>query len=332
MDGSKAWQLTNMPDTGISAIIEPYFNPKGTEVMWAQMTANVAINGKQEFGYWVIKIAPFIDDTVHGPYIDTAHARTIEPGGTPAFNEPYGWSPDGTHILFASDYNQFWVWDDQIYQSDTNGNNIEQMTSTAHSYPYTEHGFYSTDGKHIVWMTDLDAKTGSSKGGDDWFIMNSDTTDQERLTYFNDTTSAYWTGTVHVNCHGSYAPDNKRFIGDVGGSEPVQVNFDSSLGALYIINTESVTGITPVSTDRLQCSLYPNPNNGTFELRIANYELPMNCTVEIYNVLGEVVYSKRSVANPTIRINIPEIKNGIYLIKIRTLNSVMTTKFIVEGH
>jgi len=336
MDGSKAWQLCNMPDTGISAIIEPWFNPKGNEIMWCQMTNNVSLsNGKQYFGYWVIKIAPFIDDTVNGPHIDSANIRTIEPGGSPAFNEPYGWSRDGSRIIFASDYNQFWVWDDQIYTSDTMGNNIEQMTSTAHSYPYTEHAFYSADGKHIVWMTDLDIKQGGSKGGDDWFIMNSDTIDQIRLTYFNDTTSSYWTGTVHVNCHGSFCSDNRRFIGDVTGSEPVQVNPDSSIGAAYIISSGYFTGIENISQNALQFNLYPNPNNGQFTIQMENVGLTMDnwkTQIDIYNILGEKVYSSTlpQTTKGTLNIDLGEVPSGVYFLQLFNETTSASKKFVVE--
>ncbi len=329
MDGSKAWQLCNMPDTGISAIIEPWFNPKGNEIMWCQMTANVAINGKQEFGYWVIKIAPFIDDTVNGPHIDSANIRTIEPGGSPAFNEPYGWSPDGSRIIFASDYNQFWVWDDQIYTSDTMGNNIEQMTSTAHSYPYTEHAFYSPDGKQIVWMTDLDNKVGGSKGGDDWFIMNSDTTDQIRLTYFNDTTSSYWTGSVHVNCHGSFCSNNKKFIGDVTGSEPVQVNPDSSIGAVYIIASDYfITGVAPVSNNTLQCTIFPNPANTSITVAVSTNQNTMYYAV--YNLLGSKI-TEGTFKGKTCNIDVSSFPAGVYLLKVNNETSSVNEKFVVEG-
>jgi hypothetical protein len=313
----------------MSAMIEPYFNPKGNEIMWASMTAAASGAGKQAFGYWVINIAPFIDDTINGPYIDSTHIRTIMPGGVSAFNEPYGWSPDGSEILFASDYNQLWVWDDQIYTCDTLGNNIEQMTSTAHSYPYCEHGFYSPDGKHIVWMTDLDNKAGASKGGDDWFIMNSDTTDQERLTYFNDSTSSYWTGSIHVNCHGSYCSDNKRFIGDVGGSEPVQVNYDSSLGALYIINTASVTGIARVAQPgSISCNLYPNPASTsiTIEVNTNGY----NLHYAIYTIVGSKIAESLFTGKSNI-IDVSTLPDGIYFLKISNQNSAITQKFVVQG-
>lgn len=328
MDGRKAYRLTTTPDTGMSAMIEPYFNPKGNEIMWASMTAYASGAGRQAFGYWVINIAPFIDDTINGPHIDSTHIRTIMPGGVSAFNEPYGWSPDGSRILFASDYNQLWVWDDQIYTCDTLGNNIEQMTSTAHSYPYCEHGFYSADGKHIVWMTDLDNNVGGSVGGDDWFIMNSDTTDQERLTYFNDTNSSYWTGSKHVNCHGMYCSDNKRFIGDVGGSEPVQVNVDSSIGAIYIINTASVTGVTPVPHPAsLSCNLYPNP--ASTSVTVAVNTNSDNLYYSIYNLVGSKLEEGEFRGNSN-NINVSRLPDGVYFLKIYNQYSALNKKFVVE--
>lgn len=273
-DGKKTYRLTTTPDTGVTAMIEPYFSPNGKEIIWDVMTDTAKGLLKQIFGYWVIKIAPFIDDSIKGPYIDSTHIRTIQPGTVQAFNESYGWSPDGSKILFASCYNQVSGLEDQIYSMDTNGNNITQLSSTAHGYKYCEHGFYSTDGKHIVYMTNRDATDGNSIGGDDWFIMNSDSTDDERLTYFNDTTSSYWTGNVHINLHGGFCPDSNKFIGDVSGSKAAQINFDSSIGALYIINLNYLsisTGVNHISRNTLSSTLYPNPSTGLFTIQVSGF-------------------------------------------------------------
>jgi hypothetical protein len=65
--------------------------------------------------------------------------------------------------------------------------------------------------------------------------MNSDSTDQRRLTYFNDPASPYWTGTTHILCHGSFSPDGKRIIGDVGEKLPIQLK-SNAYGSIYVIN------------------------------------------------------------------------------------------------
>jgi hypothetical protein len=176
-------------------------------------------------------------------------------------------------------------------------------------------------------MTDLDNNVGGSIGGDDWFIMNSDTTNQERLTYFNDTTSSYWTGTKHVNCHGSYCPDNKRFIGDVGGSEPVQVNFDSSLGALYIINTASVTGVQNISQNTMQCLLYPNPASSSITVTLNTNSA--NPVYSVYNVLGSKITEGQFIGKVS-TIDVSNLANGFYFLKIYNRNSVINKKFVVE--
>ncbi len=328
MDGKKTYKIIDMPDTGISGMIETYFSPNGKEIMWDQMVENVGLAGRQEFGYWVIKIASFIDDSITGPHIDSSSIRTLEPGDTTAFNEPYGWSPDGSRIIFASDYNQFWVWDDQIYTMDTLGNAIEQMSSTAHSYPYTEHAFYSTDGKHIVWMTNRANGTDSTGGGDDWWIMNSDTTDQERLTYFNDTACSYWTGTTHINCHGSYSPDNRKFIGDVTGSKPVQINPDSSIGAVYIIAFNSpTTGVNKLTVDNGQLTVYPNPASDFITITATKNINQITITnlvgqIELKSPLGDLWVGRQTI-------DISKLSTGMYFITVATGQEEFNEKFVV---
>ena len=329
-DGSKAWRLTTLPSTGNnSAMIEPYFSPDGKEIQWDEMTDSVNIGVlKQSFGYWVVKIAPFIDDTLNGPHLDSTHIRVITPGGTQAFNESYGWSPDGSRMLFASCYNQFWPLDDQIYTMDTLGNNIQQMSSTAHGYPYTEHAFYNTDGSRIIWMTNLYNTIGSSKGGDDWWIMNSDTTHQERLTYFNDTLCSYYTGSIHINGHGSFAPSGKKFIGDVGGSAPVQTNPAASIGANYIIGTPFLSGIQPVTQTELNtCFVYPNPTSDF--IKVSLNAATNNLHYSIFNLVGsKLAEGQFSGKNTTINVSL--LPSGVYFLQLHNETSTINKKFVVE--
>ena len=63
-------------------------------------------------------------------------------------------------------------------------------------------------------------------------------------------------------------------------------------------------------------NLYPNPNNGQFTVSITNYEVGITNNVEIYNMLGQKVYSQSNIHTPTFNINISSQPNGIYLIRI----------------
>ena len=73
-------------------------------------------------------------------------------------------------------------------------------------------------------------------------------------------------------------------------------------------------------------SLYPNPNNGVFTIQIVGVQNLVPSTIEIYNILGEKVYSKSpehsgSLANSqgliTIDLNQP---NGMYLYRVISTN------------
>jgi Tol biopolymer transport system component len=329
MDGKKAYQLTNTSDQPhtASGVLFPFFSSNGKKLSWTEMTDTANIyNGKQNFGYWVIKTANFRDDDINGPSL--ANIKVLQPGGVPAFNEAYGWSPDGSKILFASCYNQFWVWDDQIYTMDTTGNNIKQMSSTFKNYPYCEHASYSPDGKYIIWMTNRDCKTGSSKGGDDWWIMNSDSTQQQRLTYFNDTLSSYWTGNTHICCHGSFSPDGKRFLGDVGGSLPLQLD-PKQVGSIYVINlSKFIYSASDININKLSCTLYPNPASAFVTVQINNNKNKIHYS--LYNHLG----SKLTEGNFNIskfNINVSNYPAGVYLLKLSTAEMEINKKVVVTG-
>ena len=202
------------------------------------------------------------------------------------------------------------------------------MSSTAHNYPYCEHAFYSTDGKHIVWMTNEDCDTGSSVGGDDWWIMDSDTTHQQRLTYFNDTTSSYWTGSVHINCHGSFSPNSTKFIGDVTGSKPVQTDPAASIGAIYIITLNYLfTGISEPLISTIRCTLFPNPASDLINVTVsANTN---NIHYAIYNVLGNKVGESELHANP-FTIDVSSFSNGVYFLKLDNGSTAINKEFIIE--
>jgi Tol biopolymer transport system component len=334
MDKTKAFQLTNTPNSVDSTcgVMFLFFSPDGKKIMWTQMTKPVNGGdcllpfGKLCFGGWVVKIADFVDDAITGPSLK--NIRTIQPGGVDAFNEAYGWTPDGKKILFASDYNQPWVWADQIYSMDTLGNNIQQLSATggATGWPYCEHAFSSPDGKEIVWITNLDQKTGSSKGGDDWFIMNSDGTNQRRLAFFNDSTSSYWTGDVHVNGFGSFCPDGKRFAGDVGGNAPVQQD-PTQIYHVYIMNLNTATGIQ--SNEKLNTGkihVFPNPASD-----LLNVSIPDNSNkiyYSIYNLIGSKL-SEGVIIGGSSQIDVSTYPVGMYFLKLSDGRSEITKKFLV---
>ena len=62
-----------------------------------------------------------------------------------------------------------------------------------------------------------------------------------------------------------------------------------------------------------QTNIYPNPSNGNVFIQIDNID---NTSVEVYNALGEMVYTK--TLNATIEnINLEKLNAGVYFLHVK---------------
>jgi PKD repeat protein len=80
--------------------------------------------------------------------------------------------------------------------------------------------------------------------------------------------------------------------------------------------------------------LYPNPNDGTFNLYYQS-NLTGIINLEIYNVLGESVYSDQYSKTDDIileNINLKGLSPGYYMIQVKMDNSVITRQLIIENN
>ncbi|HXB10444.1 MAG TPA: T9SS type A sorting domain-containing protein [Bacteroidia bacterium] len=113
-----------------------------------------------------------------------------------------------------------------------------------------------------------------------------------------------------------------------------------SVGSITVTNISDTInyvcgplGINEPTQTKEIIKLFPNPNNGVFQLGISNYELGKNTVVEIYNMLGEKVYSKQgTINNEKLTIQMQENPAGIYLYRVLSENGnlVGEGKFIKE--
>lgn len=109
----------------------------------------------------------------------------------------------------------------------------------------------------------------------------------------------------------------------VSGTMLSWVNPDTSTeNGLVTITWEAPTGIDNMVSATEQITVYPNPSDGQFNLRIGNKEQAMSeIHVEIYNVLGEKVYFQYSIANTQFLIDLSAHPNGIYFCRVIDKNS-----------
>jgi streptogramin lyase len=86
---------------------------------------------------------------------------------------------------------------------------------------------------------------------------------------------------------------------------------------------------TPASM--CECSVYPNPSNGQFQIVIASEA--KQSLVDVYNMLGEKVYSNELlITNYQLLINMSNQPAGIYLLKLKTEDGSIITRKIEVTH
>ncbi len=85
----------------------------------------------------------------------------------------------------------------------------------------------------------------------------------------------------------------------------------------------STNDVKKIDTDELKMS--PNPNNGIFAVNFSDNSVK---SIYVYNMLGEVVFSKIAFTDQQINVDITEKNNGIYIVKTIEGNSMKTKKVI----
>ena len=204
-DGVYAYKLVDIVNDYDHGVIAPRISHNGKQIVWTDRKAQPNIlNTLQQAGFWTIKLADIHFSQYDSVAPTISNIRTIEPF-VDAFYECYGFSPDDSRLIFCSDMNQISFLDEHIYTIDTLGNNLSKLTDA----DYNEHGFYKPDGSKIVWMS----STKSTKGGTDWWRMNIDGSNRERLTYFNEPNNDQYAGHAVWAGLGSFSPDGVRFVG-----------------------------------------------------------------------------------------------------------------------
>lgn len=76
--------------------------------------------------------------------------------------------------------------------------------------------------------------------------------------------------------------------------------------------------------------IYPNPNNGKFNIELNNIVRDNNFEVRIFNVYGQIVYHEKIMADSfvqTIEIDIGKHTGGIYIMQVRSSKGILFKRF-----
>jgi hypothetical protein len=151
---------------------------------------------------------------------------------------------------------------------------------------------------------------------------------------------AQWNGILWSSFGNSINGANIGCLDIFNGNLIAGGDFDSAGGYRVNYITEWCDTCKPLGVNELrpansgnELRIFPNPNNGIFQIGISNEQLIIKSTVEIYNMLGERVYSKQfSTFNFQLSIDLSDQPAGIYLYRVinQTENRIGAGKFIIE--
>ena len=193
--------LFEVPNDKNHGILHPHFSNNGTKLSWSEMyeEPNIFIKDKV-FGYWKLKVADFV---IKSGMPELKNIREFQPGDS-AFYENHGFSADGTKLIFSSNFKKGIqvLQRNDIYVMELGDKSVIQLTNES----YNEHAIYSPDGKKIVWMSNKD----NINRGTDYWIMNSDGSGKQRLTYFNKPGHSHYKGKKITTADFSWSPEGKR--------------------------------------------------------------------------------------------------------------------------
>jgi len=213
---NRATVIREVPDGPGHGTLHPHFSPDGTMLSWSEMYEKGGLRKRKVVGYWQLMLADF---RVAGGRPSLANVRTLTPG-PPAFYENHGFSPDGSRLIFSSNFEAKKWLENHIYVMDLKTQKPTRLTSEG----WNEHAIYSPDGRFIAWMSNV----GNRSGGTDYWIMNSDGSNKRRLTYFNEKGHPEYAGKKTVVADLAWRPDGAAFAAYVGGKVLTESSSDPS--------------------------------------------------------------------------------------------------------
>jgi hypothetical protein len=187
-DGSKAWKLTDLPNSYNSGIIHCAISDDGTLFGWSERVGAPKFGDMNlAAGSYVFRIADFsLPESMGGTATDSipkfSNIRTFQPGNVAALNELESFSKDNKTIAFYSTFESKHLFRTPIYTMHLETGEIKKLTTE--SFAQAPH--FTPDGKRLVYMTGHECVIFPFEiQGADWWVMNADGTEKKRISYMN---------------------------------------------------------------------------------------------------------------------------------------------------
>ncbi len=250
-------------------------------------------------------------------------------------DDPYGVGLDGSGNLYIAD-----AGNNVIRKVDSSGTISTVAGNYAYSFP---DGGYSGDGGAAT-AAELSGPTGVIFDG----FGNLYIADESNYVIRKVNTS----GTISTVAGNGYdaGTGHGDYSGDGGAATSAELYNPSGIalsasGNLYIADLDNniiriisglPTGINAISAEGEGMTIYPNPNNGTFQLQVKSEELRAKSVLEVYNVMGQKVFAEtiqpQTHKGALSEIDLSAQPNGIYLYTVLSENGELVGqgKIVVE--
>ena len=87
------------------------------------------------------------------------------------------------------------------------------------------------------------------------------------------------------------------------------------------------TGFNDTEINKDSFKVYPNPATDLITVELSS-EFLEKATIQVLNLLGQVVYSENKEISARTLLNISELKPGVYFLKLQSEGEVYSKKFI----
>ncbi len=101
---------------------------------------------------------------------------------------------------------------------------------------------------------------------------------------------------------------------------------------VYLIKTNSTgaVGFQQIIRQNAVCSVFPNPNNGAFTIKLD--KVYSNVSINVHDINGRIVYSKKGLFDQLNigRIELPDVSDGLYFLHLSNKNMNALKKIIIK--
>jgi len=217
--------------------------------------------------------------------------------------------------------------DPNTFADQNNGNDTIVRSFKANSSPYFANMTLKTDdfGTETNWVVKEFSGDTYLEGGGYKNIPGGKTYNEQLCLYrgcFSLTINDFLNDGY---CCGSGKGSLLLTDGVTGDTLKIDTTFN---GANLVVNF-CLPGNSIAEYDKGNFTLYPNPNNGQFQVDFVS-SINENFTCEILDALGKRVFSKKDNNRQTIDIDLSNLNSGLYFIRLVSENINEAQRFIIR--